>query len=688
MTRNTNYLTLPVDVINFLYEREMNADGKVYLGYPDTDPVVEANRITVYQENEQGDIISVAQPLIINNGNRSKKEKEAVKLFIEQDCSVSVYDKSGKQVIYLSRCIGVPVYNQIEEIFSQRSKRNQQLTETIEQALIAAFITPEMPPFNGNIQAAADAAAEQNLPLMTGRKDYNLQYGLLLPTGLTWISSGTRLRMIRAGSGGSDPRDSVLIPSDNCKIIGKVYLYMIDSPGAAAFRAHCLIGNWTTGIGVNNFTFDEFILEGGHTNVNSVAIAGSSCGIRGNRIDAGKSKVIGRVLMTHWGNFSEHYLRQGIYQHSPDAGPTTHPHDIHIKEVLGDLTANISDFMALVCISAGYDTSVERITGSVNNESKSASAQLLLLIAGDMGFAYATAEQRAAGMKNLVFNTINGSTNKMGISRIGRALYYNSDSTPQLPENYYVKTNETVINFNAKSTSKSTIYSAIGGSNWGGCCNYGTVITDGFVNSFSPGNNDTGGIISQLISRNNQYNALLYAGAGNDKSNYPRGLCINRLVIDGTGAQEYNELYCHGVRTRSCNDLIIGSVEVLSMHEKGYAVTFGQQTSGIHIGSIRLPSSYRQQAASLNSVNGVTDNQVSHVSDSSIYPISGGITVKSFGLLREFLYEGGELPPGINVLAGDRFVAAKGKPGQPALSIITTAGVIGADAVAKVIYSF
>ncbi|WP_368928347.1 hypothetical protein [Mixta calida] len=551
----------------------------------------------------------------------------------------------------------------------------------------AAAISPDA--YNDDIQAAANTAALLGLPLVTGRKDYEVQNALTLPSGLTWISGGTRIKMMRAGTGGTNPQDSGIVPQSNTRIIGRVYVYMVDSPGAAAFRAHVLLGNWTTGQGINGFTFDEFVLEGGHSNINGVAIAGDCYNIRGNRIDAGTSTVIGRALMTHWANFAQHFLSGGTYQHATDAGPTTHPHDIHIGEVVGNLTASIGDFMALVAISAGYDTTVDRIAGSVTNNG-AGTAQLLLLTAGDMGMAYATSEQRSAGMRNLVFGTVEGSSNKIGISRIGRALYYNADSTPQAAENYYVKVSETITNANLKSTSNNTLHQAISGSNFGGRCCYGSVVTDGFVNSFSPGNYDTGGIIDQLVSKNNQFNAVLYAGSGSDATIYPTGMRINKLVISGTGAQGADALNYHGVRTQSCNGLFIGSIDAVSLHSIGYAVLFNTLSAGVYIDSIKVFSTYSRGAAILNSVAGATDCNVGQVFGvESLVPITGGVTFKPFGRFREYQYAGGtSLPSGINVVVGDRFSASQGTTGQPALSIITTAGVVGTTAVAKVLFTY
>src|SRR5690606_16980311 len=123
-----------------------------------------------------------------------------------------------------------------------------------------------------------------------------------------------------------------------------VYLWLADAVSGSANRAHVLCGSWATGVGIENFHFDEFVLEGGHVNCNGFSVAGDSHNIRGRRIDAGTSTRIGRAFMAHWANFDDHYNSGGTYQHADGAGPTTHPHDIVIDEVVGDLELSTGDF--------------------------------------------------------------------------------------------------------------------------------------------------------------------------------------------------------------------------------------------------------------------------------------------------------------------------------------------------------
>jgi len=97
---------------------------------------------------------------------------------------------------------------------------------------LTSFITPELPQYGGDIQSAANAAASLGLPLITGRKDYELQNALTLPSGLTWISGGTRIKMMRAGTGGTNPQDSGILPQNNT-VSTYIWLTLQEQPRSA-----------------------------------------------------------------------------------------------------------------------------------------------------------------------------------------------------------------------------------------------------------------------------------------------------------------------------------------------------------------------------------------------------------------------------------------------------------------------
>lgn len=76
------------------------ANGKIYIGQIDTDPVNPANQIPVYLENEDGSHVQVAQPLIINAGGYPVYNGQIAKFVTVQGHSMAVYDVYGTQQFY------------------------------------------------------------------------------------------------------------------------------------------------------------------------------------------------------------------------------------------------------------------------------------------------------------------------------------------------------------------------------------------------------------------------------------------------------------------------------------------------------------------------------------------------------------------------------------------------------------
>ncbi len=76
------------------------ANGKIYIGQIDTDPVNPANQIQVYLENEDGSHVPVSQPLIINAGGYPVYNGQIAKFVTVQGHSMAVYDAFNAQQFY------------------------------------------------------------------------------------------------------------------------------------------------------------------------------------------------------------------------------------------------------------------------------------------------------------------------------------------------------------------------------------------------------------------------------------------------------------------------------------------------------------------------------------------------------------------------------------------------------------
>ncbi len=92
----SNYLiSMPANTFSMPRQFKAIANGKIYIGLPDTDPVNPANRIPVYIVNEDGSEVQVSQPIVINAGGFPVYNGQIVKFITKQNYSMAVYDSTG-----------------------------------------------------------------------------------------------------------------------------------------------------------------------------------------------------------------------------------------------------------------------------------------------------------------------------------------------------------------------------------------------------------------------------------------------------------------------------------------------------------------------------------------------------------------------------------------------------------------
>ncbi|HGU9880566.1 TPA: phage head-binding domain-containing protein [Citrobacter freundii] len=93
-------VSMPSQLFTLARSFKANANGKIYIGQIDTDPVNPANQIPVYIENEDGSHVQVAQPIIINAGGFPVYNGQIAKFVTVQGHSMAVYDSYGTQQFY------------------------------------------------------------------------------------------------------------------------------------------------------------------------------------------------------------------------------------------------------------------------------------------------------------------------------------------------------------------------------------------------------------------------------------------------------------------------------------------------------------------------------------------------------------------------------------------------------------
>ncbi|OWF83338.1 hypothetical protein B4907_11440 [Yersinia kristensenii] len=74
--------------------------GRIYIGKIDTDPTIPSNQIQVYLENEDGSLVPMAQPILINAGGFPVYNGQIAKFVTVQGHSMAVYDALNVQQFY------------------------------------------------------------------------------------------------------------------------------------------------------------------------------------------------------------------------------------------------------------------------------------------------------------------------------------------------------------------------------------------------------------------------------------------------------------------------------------------------------------------------------------------------------------------------------------------------------------
>ncbi|MFO9774246.1 phage tailspike protein [Escherichia sp. WS436] len=90
-------VSMPSQLFTMARSFKAVANGKIYIGKIDTDPVNPENQIQVYVENEDGSHVPVSQPIIINAGGYPVYNGQIAKFVTVQGHSMAVYDAYGAQ---------------------------------------------------------------------------------------------------------------------------------------------------------------------------------------------------------------------------------------------------------------------------------------------------------------------------------------------------------------------------------------------------------------------------------------------------------------------------------------------------------------------------------------------------------------------------------------------------------------
>lgn len=93
-------VSMPSQLFTMARSFKAVANGEIYIGKIDTDPVNPENRIQVYVENEDGSHVPVSQPIIINAAGYPVYNGQIARFVTVQGHSMAVYDAYGAQQFY------------------------------------------------------------------------------------------------------------------------------------------------------------------------------------------------------------------------------------------------------------------------------------------------------------------------------------------------------------------------------------------------------------------------------------------------------------------------------------------------------------------------------------------------------------------------------------------------------------
>ncbi|MBJ3437177.1 phage head-binding domain-containing protein [Salmonella enterica] len=148
------------------------ANGKIYIGQIDTDPVNPANQIPVYIENEDGSHVQITQPLIINAAGKIVYNGQLVKVVTVKGHSMAIYDAYGCQVDYIANVLKYDP-DQLEYRLSQPDGYLLVGGLAEHYNLPAKFVVVDNEPYNGDLKAAL-SEAEADTVFWLGKKTYNI----------------------------------------------------------------------------------------------------------------------------------------------------------------------------------------------------------------------------------------------------------------------------------------------------------------------------------------------------------------------------------------------------------------------------------------------------------------------------------------------------------------------------------
>lgn len=195
-------VSMPSQLFTMARSFKAVANGKIYIGKIDTDPVNPENQIQVYMENEDGSHVPVSQPIIINAAGYPVYNGQIAKFVTVQGHSMAVYDAYGAQQFYFPNVLKY-------DPDQLRSELAQDYGPTIvNDAKIAV-----QQPFNGAVNRTQHQKNSETISVLDFKLDSDPD----------WTLSFNRASLVSAQLG-----KTIFVPAGEYEISDSILLYDLE----------------------------------------------------------------------------------------------------------------------------------------------------------------------------------------------------------------------------------------------------------------------------------------------------------------------------------------------------------------------------------------------------------------------------------------------------------------------------
>lgn len=195
-------VSMPSQLFTMARSFKAVANGKIYIGKIDTDPVNPDNQIQVYVENEDGSHVPVSQPIIINAAGYPVYNGQIAKFVTVQGHSMAVYDAYGAQQFYFPNVLKY-------DPDQLRSELAQDYGPTIvNDAKIAV-----QQPFNGAVNRTQHQKNSETISVLDFKLDSDPD----------WTLSFNRASLVSAQLG-----KTIFVPAGEYEISDSILLYDLE----------------------------------------------------------------------------------------------------------------------------------------------------------------------------------------------------------------------------------------------------------------------------------------------------------------------------------------------------------------------------------------------------------------------------------------------------------------------------